>query len=185
MIEGKVVRINGPIIKATGLGGSGLYDVVEIGEKRLIGEIIRLEGDTATIQIYEDNTGMRVGEKRLLPGAAAVRAPRARASWAQIYDGIQRPLTEIKRISGGFINPGRQDRPAATGEEVAFRSLVQRPASRRCPGPSSARSGNRPRSCTAWSCRPSSKPSRIEWVAPEGDYTISEPVLRACRAAGR
>ena len=52
MIEGKVVRINGPILKATGLGGSGLYDVVEIGEKRLIGEIIRLEGDTATIEIY-------------------------------------------------------------------------------------------------------------------------------------
>ena len=51
MIEGKVIRINGPIIKATGLGGSGLYDVVEIGEKRLIGEIIRLEGDSATIQI--------------------------------------------------------------------------------------------------------------------------------------
>lgn len=62
MIEGKVIRINGPIIKATGLGASGLYDVVEIGEKRLIGEIIRLEADTATIQIYEENTGMRVGE---------------------------------------------------------------------------------------------------------------------------
>ena len=59
MIEGRVTRINGPIIRATGLGGSGLYDVVEMGEKRLIGEIIRLEGDLATIQIYEDNTGMR------------------------------------------------------------------------------------------------------------------------------
>ena len=52
MIEGKVIQINGPILKATGLGGSGLYDVVEIGEKRLIGEIIRLEGEKATIQMY-------------------------------------------------------------------------------------------------------------------------------------
>ena len=104
MIEGKVIRINGPIIKATGLGGSGLYDVVEIGEKRLIGEIIRLEGDTATIQIYEDNTGMRVGES-----AFSLERPLSvhlgPGLLGEIYDGIQRPLTEIKQDLGRLHQP--------------------------------------------------------------------------------
>src|SRR5271157_6248265 len=104
MIEGKVIRINGPIVKATGLGGSGLYDVVEIGQKRLIGEIIRLEGDTATIQIYEDNTGMRIGES-----AYSLERPLSvhlgPGLLGTIYDGIQRPLEEIKKTGGGFIAP--------------------------------------------------------------------------------
>jgi len=119
MIEGKVIRINGPIIKATGLGGSGLYDVVEIGEKRLIGEIIRLEGDTATIQIYEENTGMRVGESawslerplsvHLGPGLLGT-----------IYDGIQRPLAEIKKTAGGFITPGIKTPPLSPDRKWRF-----------------------------------------------------------------
>ena len=111
MIEGKVIRINGPIIKASGLGGSGLYDVVEIGEKGLIGEIIRLEGDLATIQIYEDNTGMRVGET-----AVSLERPLSvhlgPGLLGEIYDGIQRPLEEIKKSSGGFIAPGSRSRPS-------------------------------------------------------------------------
>ncbi|HVO40086.1 MAG TPA: V-type ATP synthase subunit A, partial [Spirochaetia bacterium] len=105
MIEGKVIRINGPIVTATGLGGSGLYDVVEIGDKRLIGEIIRLEGDTATIQIYEENTGMRVGESAwsLERPLSAHLGP---GLLGEIYDGIQRPLEKIKKTGGGFIAPG-------------------------------------------------------------------------------
>ena len=117
-------RINGPIIKATGLGGSGLYDVVEIGEKRLIGEIIRLEGDKATIQIYEDNTGMRVGES-----AFSLERPLSvhlgPGLLGEIYDGIQRPLEEIKKTAGGFITPGIKIAAAPPGEEVAFRAGLQ------------------------------------------------------------
>ena len=62
MIEGKVTRISGPIVYASGLDGCGLYDVVSVGNAQLIGEIIRLEAGSATIQIYEDDTGMAIGE---------------------------------------------------------------------------------------------------------------------------
>ena len=62
MIEGKVTRISGPIVYASGLDGCGLYDVVSVGTAQLIGEIIRLEAGSATIQIYEDDTGMAIGE---------------------------------------------------------------------------------------------------------------------------
>ena len=62
MSGGQVRRISGPIIRASGLGGAGLFDVVEVGEKRIIGEIVRIEGDEALIQVYEDNTGLKIGE---------------------------------------------------------------------------------------------------------------------------
>ena len=91
MIEGKITRISGPIVYAEGLDGCGLYDVVDVGEKKLIGEIIRQNKGNATIQVYEEDTGMHIGEKvvctqrplslRLGPGVVG-----------NIYDGIQRPL---------------------------------------------------------------------------------------------
>ena len=94
MIEGKITRISGPIVYAEGLDGCGLYDVVNVGEARLIGEIIRLAAGKATIQVYEDVTGMKIGEKvvceerplsvRLGPGLVGT-----------IYDGIQRPLATM------------------------------------------------------------------------------------------
>jgi len=116
---GKVIRINGPIVRATGLGGSGLYDVVEIGDKRLIGEIIRLERDTATIQVYEDNTGMRIGER-----AVSLERPLSvhlgPGLLGQIYDGIQRPLREIKKSAGGFIAPGIKIPPLEAARKWRF-----------------------------------------------------------------
>ena len=94
-------------------------DLVEIGEKRLIGEIIRLEGDTATIQVYEDNTGMRIGER-----AVSLERPLSvhlgPGLLGQIYDGIQRPLREIKKTSGGYIAPGIKIDPIDTARRWPF-----------------------------------------------------------------
>jgi V/A-type H+-transporting ATPase subunit A len=176
MIEGKVIRINGPIIRASGLGASGLYDVVEIGEKRLIGEIIRLEGDTATIQIYEDNTGMRVGES-----AWSLERPLAvhlgPGLLGEIYDGIQRPLEEIKKISGGYIAPGIKIPPIPLDKKWHFTPT-------RAPGDAAAPGtilGDVQESATIMHrvvALPEMPPSTIEWIAPEGDYTISQIVAR-------
>ena len=63
MINAIVSRISGPVVTGKGLGGAHMFDVVRIGEMGLVGEIIRLEGDTAQIQVYEDTTGIRPGEK--------------------------------------------------------------------------------------------------------------------------
>ncbi len=176
MIEGKVVRINGPIVKATGLGGSGLYDVVEIGQKRLIGEIIRLEGDTATIQIYEDNTGMRVGE-----GAYCLERPLSvhlgPGLLGEIYDGIQRPLAEIKKTGGGFIATGIKIPPLSAEKKWHFVPLLSA-------GAAVSRGtilGEVKESATIMHkvvALPDMKESRLEWIAPEGDLTITEIVAR-------
>ena len=110
MIEGKITRISGPIVYAEGLDGCGLYDVVDVGEKRLIGEIIRQYKGNATIQVYEEDTGMHIGEKvvctqrplslRLGPGLVG-----------NIYDGIQRPLQSMFEESGSFLLPGVRSKP--------------------------------------------------------------------------
>ena len=110
MIEGKITRISGPIVYAEGLDGCGLYDVVDVGDKKLIGEIIRQNQGNATIQVYEEDTGMHIGEKvvctqrplslRLGPGLVG-----------NIYDGIQRPLQSMYEASGAFLLPGERTAP--------------------------------------------------------------------------
>lgn len=110
MIEGKITRISGPIVYAEGLDGCGLYDVVDVGNKKLIGEIIRQNAGKATIQVYEEDIGMHIGEKvvctqrplslRLGPGVVG-----------NIYDGIQRPLQAMYEASGAFLLPGVRTEP--------------------------------------------------------------------------
>jgi len=105
MTDAIVSRISGPVVSASGLEGAQMFDVVRIGELGLMGEIIRLEGGKATIQVYEDTSGLRPGEKvtntkrplsmQLGPGLLT-----------SIYDGIQRPLDILRAQSGDFISRG-------------------------------------------------------------------------------
>ncbi|MBO7174129.1 MAG: V-type ATP synthase subunit A [Spirochaetaceae bacterium] len=123
MIEGKVTRISGPIVYASGLDGCGLYDVVSVGSAQLIGEIIRLESGSATIQIYEDDTGMTIGEPvicqerplslRLGPGLVGT-----------IYDGIQRPLATMYEEGGAFLLPGQRAEPLDVQKKWGFAPSV-------------------------------------------------------------
>jgi V/A-type H+-transporting ATPase subunit A len=105
MLEGRVKRISGPIIRADGLGKAGLFDVVEIGEKRILGEIVRLEGDEAVIQVYEDDTGLMIGAPAVSAGRplSVLLGP---GLIGTIYDGIQRPLKLLYEKTGAFMSPG-------------------------------------------------------------------------------
>lgn len=105
MIKGLISRISGPVVIAEQMLGSKMYDVVKVGEFALPGEIIRLEQDQAVIQVYEDTTGLHIGEEvqnteqplsvELGPGLIS-----------SIYDGVQRPLPELAKKSGSFISRG-------------------------------------------------------------------------------
>ncbi|HTZ53393.1 MAG TPA: V-type ATP synthase subunit A, partial [Spirochaetia bacterium] len=176
MIEGKVVRINGPIIKAVGLGASGLYDVVEIGDKKLIGEVIRLEGDSATVQIYEDNTGMRVGES-----AFSLQRPLSvqlgPGLLGQIYDGIQRPLRDIKRMSGSFIAPGIRVPPLNATQKWHFSPSVKA-ADAAAPGTIYGEVRESATIMHRLTVPPETRAAAVAWVAPAGEYTIADVVLR-------
>ena len=107
MIEGKITRISGPIVYAEGLDGCGLYDVVDVGEKKLIGEIIRQSEGNATIQVYEDVSGMHVGE-RVVSNERPLSLKLGPGLVGTIYDGIQRPLKEMYERGGAFLLPGQR-----------------------------------------------------------------------------
>ncbi len=102
---GELLKIVGPVVVAEKMLGAKMYDVVKVGDERLIGEIIKLNGDRATIQVYEDTSGVKPGEKventnlpltvELGPGLLE-----------SIYDGIQRPLQQIMEKTGVFIARG-------------------------------------------------------------------------------
>ncbi|MDR1178721.1 MAG: V-type ATP synthase subunit A, partial [Spirochaetaceae bacterium] len=110
MIEGSVIRISGPIVRATGLGAAGLFDLVEVGGRRIIGEIVRIEGQDAVIQVYEDDTGLKIGAKVFSTGRplSACLGP---GLMGTIYDGIQRPLEFLYKTSGAFLDPGARGEP--------------------------------------------------------------------------
>ncbi|MDR1142884.1 MAG: V-type ATP synthase subunit A [Spirochaetaceae bacterium] len=110
MIEGRVDRISGPIVRAGGLGRAGLFDVVEVGDRRLLGEIVRLERDEAVIQVYEDDTGLKIGAAAVSTGRplSALLGP---GLIGTIYDGIQRPLKVLYDKTGAFMSPGVRAEP--------------------------------------------------------------------------
>jgi len=105
MVDGIVSRISGPVVLASGLEGAQMFDVVRIGELGLVGEIIRLEGNKATVQVYEDTTGLRPGEK-VINTKRPLSLQLGPGLLTSIYDGIQRPLDVLRAQSGDFISRG-------------------------------------------------------------------------------
>ncbi|MGI0008576.1 MAG: V-type ATP synthase subunit A [Nitrosopumilaceae archaeon] len=105
MTDGIVSRISGPVVITSGLEGAQMFDVVRIGELGLVGEIIRLEGNKATVQVYEDTTGLRPGEK-VINTKRPLSIQLGLGLLTSIYDGIQRPLDVLRAQSGDFISRG-------------------------------------------------------------------------------
>jgi len=106
MVDAIVTRISGPVVVAKGIGGAQMFDVVRIGDMGLVGEIIRLEGNTAQIQVYEDTTGLRPGEK-IVNTNKPLSMQLGPGLLTSIYDGIQRPLNILREESGDFISRGK------------------------------------------------------------------------------
>jgi V/A-type H+-transporting ATPase subunit A len=102
---GKIIRIAGPVVRAVGLERVRLYDVVRVGEMGLIGEVIRLSEGVITIQVYEDTSGIRVGEPVHSTGLPLV-VQLGPGLLGQVYDGLQRPLEILAGESGEFIHRG-------------------------------------------------------------------------------
>ncbi len=108
--HGYIDMIAGPVVKAKGMRGSKMYDVVLVGTERLIGEIIGLENDTATIQVYEETAGIAPGEVVEMTGEP-LSVELGPGLMTMIYDGIQRPLESIQKQTGNFIARGVNVKP--------------------------------------------------------------------------
>lgn len=108
---GYVRKVSGPVVVAANMGGSAMYELVRVGADKLIGEIIRLENDTATIQVYEDTSGLTVGDPVIRSGKP-LSLELGPGILGTIFDGIQRPLKDIAIGSGSCFIPRGVDVPA-------------------------------------------------------------------------
>ncbi len=105
MLSGSITKITGPVVEANGMTGARMYDIVKVGVSSLLGEIIRLESDSAVVQVYEDTSGVRVGEP-VESTESPLNVELGPGLLTSIYDGIQRPLPGIFEQSGSFISRG-------------------------------------------------------------------------------
>src|SRR3972149_6439844 len=105
MIEGTISRITGPVVEAKGMFGSRMYDITKVGDIGLLGEIIKVRQDIAVIQVYEDTSGLKVGES-VTSKESSLAVELGPGLLRSIYDGIQRPLPTISEKYGVFIPKG-------------------------------------------------------------------------------
>ena len=134
-MNGKIVKVSGPLVVATGLAGAGMSDVVRVGPRRLIGEILNMKGDAAAIQVYEETSGLGPGAEVETTGAP-MSVELGPGMIEAIYDGIQRPLEKLVEQVGANIARGVEaaalDREkkwaftpcAAAGDEVTGGDVI-------------------------------------------------------------
>ena len=103
--QGTIVWVSGPAVRADGMSEAKMYETVTVGNSKLVGEVIRLTGDVAFIQVYESTSGLKPGEPVVGTGnpLSVLLGP---GIIGQLYDGIQRPLRELSKASGSFIGRG-------------------------------------------------------------------------------
>ncbi|MGI5835092.1 MAG: V-type ATP synthase subunit A [Chloroflexota bacterium] len=170
-----MIAINGPVVTAVGAERLGMLELVEVGDQRLLGEVIRLEGGKATVQVYEDTTGLSPGA-RLYGTGALLSAELGPGLLGQVFDGVQRPLTVIRERTGAFIHRGVETTALGRKRLWPWVPLVK--------------IGNRLRGGDVLGTvqeteliehRVLLKPGiagDVVWVAEEGDYTVEDQVVR-------
>ncbi|MCX7904284.1 MAG: V-type ATP synthase subunit A, partial [Caloramator sp.] len=102
---GRIIKVSGPLVIAEGMEHAKMFDVCKVGNKRLIGEIIEMRGDKASIQVYEETSGLGIGEPVETTGEP-LSVELGPGLIEAMFDGIQRPLDKIMQIAGDFITRG-------------------------------------------------------------------------------
>ena len=112
---GSIYSVSGPVVIAENMIGCAMYELVKVGHDNLVGEVIRIDGDKATIQVYEETAGVTVGDPVLRTGKP-LSVELGPGLMETIYDGIQRPLKAIKDMSQSIYIPRGIDAPALSRE---------------------------------------------------------------------
>jgi len=113
---GFIFKVSGPLVVADGMSGAAMYELVRVGHFKLVGEIIKLEGDTASIQVYEDTSGLTVGDP-VLRKKQPLSVELGPGIMETIFDGIQRPLEHIFQSSGDVYVPKGVDIPSLSRDK--------------------------------------------------------------------
>ena len=124
LIEGVITRISGPVVRAKGMAGIKIRDMVYVGELGLIGEVIEVRGDEVAIQVYEETDGLTVGEPVRSEGKPFL-VELGPGLLGSVYDGIQRPLEAIREQTGNFIRRGATGDPLPRDKKWGFHPLVK------------------------------------------------------------
>lgn len=181
--KGRIVWVSGPAVKADGMAAAKMYETVEVGDSKLIGEVIRLTGDVAFIQVYESTSGLKPGEPVVGTGQplSVLLGP---GVIGKIYDGIQRPLDEIAEKSGAFIGRGIQTTPVDMKKKYHFKPSVKK-GDEVGPGYILGTVEETPLLTHSILVPPDhAKGAKMADIAPEGDYNI-EHVIAMTEKAGK
>jgi len=125
---GTIQRIAGPLIEADGLRGVTMFEVCRVGSEELIGEVNRIVGDRAYVQVYEETSGLKPGEKVVATGTS-LDVELGPGLVGSIFDGIQRPLPSIKDQVGDFITRGITAPPLPVDKQWSFKPSIEKGAS--------------------------------------------------------
>jgi V/A-type H+-transporting ATPase subunit A len=172
---GTVVWINGPVVRVRGSRQVSMLELVEVGEEHLVGEIIGLEGELMTVQVYEETSGMRPGAPVYGTGMP-LSVELGPGLLRSIFDGIQRPLPVMEMRSGSFIGRGVRLTPLYRKDRWHFTPKAQ--ADVKVTGGTILGVVPETEAIEHRVMVPPDLEGTLSWVAPEGEYTIDEPIAR-------
>ncbi len=172
--KGRIVWVSGPAVKADGMSTAKMYETVEVGESKLIGEVIRLTGDVAFIQVYESTSGLKPGEPVVGTGQplSVLLGP---GIIGKIYDGIQRPLDEIASKSGAFIGRGVVTTPVDLKKKYKFKPTAKK-GDEVGPGSILGTVEETPLLTHSILVPPTHRGGKLTEIASEGDYDIEHVI---------
>ncbi len=182
MAENKIYSINGPVVTIKGKTDLAMMEMVYVGKDRLVGEVIRLDDKATTIQVYEETGGLSVGQTVETTGGpmCVTLGP---GILRNIYDGIQRPLPAIENDMGPFIERGAHE-PSLSGTDRWEVTLTVREGDVLAAGQVFATCPETP--AILHKCMvPPDLAGTVRWVAPNGSYTVNDPIARLADAAGQ
>jgi len=122
--KGKITKVSGPLIEAEGLSDANIYDVVEVSKDKLIGEIIEMRGDVASIQVYEETTGIGPGDEVVSKGFP-LSVELGPGMLERMYDGIQRPLEKLEDLAGEFLKRGVTSKALDRDKDWEFKAIAK------------------------------------------------------------
>lgn len=172
-IIGQVKRVNGPVIEVTGITDAMMYELVRVSEEKLIGEIIKLENETAVVQVYENTTGIAPGDP-VYGAGIELSLELGPGMIGTIYDGIQRPLEDIRKISEIYIERGIS--VPSLNRDIKWHFIPTVQAGDRISGGAVIGTIQETERIEHKILVPPSDSGVIESIVSEGDYTVEEPI---------
>lgn len=173
---GYVHAVSGPVVTADNMAGSAMYELVRVGYGKLVGEIIRLEGDYATIQVYEDTSGVTVGDPVIKTGKP-LSVELGPGIMGSIFDGIQRPLRDIATLTRSIYIPKGVNLPALDRTiKWDFQPVNVKPGLQVSGGDVFGIVQENTLVKHKIMVHPKEK-GVVKWIAPRGDYTVDQTVL--------